>query len=44
MGTVTFSSLFNNSENSSEYTASNDSMNNEKSVVTEMEGNGLGLI
>jgi len=44
MGTVTIPGLFNNSENSSEYTVSNGSMINEKSVAMEVEGNGLGLI
>jgi hypothetical protein len=44
MGTVTIPGLFNNSENSSEYTGSNGSMINEKSVGTEVEGDGLGLI
>jgi len=44
MGIVTIPGLFNNSENSSAYTASNGSMINENSVAMEVEGNGLGLI
>jgi len=37
MGIVTIPGLFNNSENSSEYTVSNGSMINKKSVATEVE-------
>jgi len=44
MGIVTILGLFNNSENSSAYTASNGSMIDEISVAMEVEGNGLCLI
>jgi len=44
VGTVTIPGLLNNSENSSEYTASNGSLINEKSVAMDAEGNGLGSI
>lgn len=44
MGTVTIHGLFSNTESSSEYTASNGRMMNEKSVGLEVEGNGFGLI